>query len=474
MKRIILIISFLSATMAQAKSGMIIKGKILHPLADEIKFSFFDNLLTYSQKEVSAKLAADGSFSVKVPYVGPSYIELFMQHGNQESELYVNGSEELTMSVDAKRFDSSLKFTGKGNEVANFSAMHVRDKGLVMMFGKKMGPVYVKGPDEFIPAAKAEIQIELDYLAAHKKGLPADFIRYWQDHYTYALYGAMLNYPFYHERYKNNAMPSTIPKENYKVALQVPEQFDDKGMELPVYTQYLTEFYSARLDAAGIMNSSDSAGKIVYTQDDSAAKLANVNMPSKTRAYYFASKLYRGSKMYPMDKLEADYAMFTKQFPASEYNDELEEVVSLRRKMQAGQPAMDFEFTTVEGKRMKLSDLKGKVVFLDFWASWCGPCIREMPGAKKVKEYFKDKNVAFINISIDEDTAAWKKAMEKHGITGLNTCQPGWQAPIPKSYGIQSIPSYYLLDKQGRFALENTPRAGDADKLIQEIEKLLQ
>ncbi len=123
---------------------------------------------------------------------------------------------------------------------------------------------------------------------------------------------------------------------------------------------------------------------------------------------------------------------------------------------------------------MKLSDLKGKVVYLDFWASWCGPCISELPAAKKVEDHFAGRDVVFLKVSIDEDETAWKNALEKRKIEGINTrLDGGWKAPVAKQYGVQGVPSYFLLDKKGKFITETTPRPSETEELIGLLEGAL-
>ena len=84
-----------------------------------------------------------------------------------------------------------------------------------------------------------------------------------------------------------------------------------------------------------------------------------------------------------------------------EYTEVVEEVVRETSKFKPGQPAPDFTLDDLEGQSISLSDFKGQAVFLDFWASWCGPCIEAVPFLEKIKQRTRDQKVVFLNISLD-------------------------------------------------------------------------
>ncbi|MDR1737405.1 MAG: TlpA family protein disulfide reductase [Candidatus Symbiothrix sp.] len=135
-------------------------------------------------------------------------------------------------------------------------------------------------------------------------------------------------------------------------------------------------------------------------------------------------------------------------------------------KVEEGAPAIDFTVEDTNGKAVKLSDLKGKVVYIDFWATWCGPCIKEIPSLKQLESEYHNKNIAFVSISIDaeKDRPKWKNYVSSHGLQGLQ-----WYAPeaahkeISAAYQIHSIPRFILIDKNGKVVMSDAPRPSSSE-----------
>lgn len=115
-----------------------------------------------------------------------------------------------------------------------------------------------------------------------------------------------------------------------------------------------------------------------------------------------------------------------------------------------GTQAYDFSIKDINGKTINLKDYRGKYVLIDFWASWCGPCKREMPNVIKLYNECKGKNFEIIGISIDTKEDAWKKAVKEMGMKWPQACDlAGWEGPLPKRFIVSAVPRTVLVDPQG-------------------------
>jgi thiol-disulfide isomerase/thioredoxin len=135
-----------------------------------------------------------------------------------------------------------------------------------------------------------------------------------------------------------------------------------------------------------------------------------------------------------------------------------------------GALAPDLEFPDPEGKMRKLSDLRGKVVLLDFWASWCGPCRRENPNVTKIYAQYHDKGFEVFSVSLDSDAASWKRAIEADKLVWPNHVSDlkKWQSQAAAIYGVRSIPSTFLLDKEGRI-VQRDLRGADLERAVKQL-----
>ncbi len=155
-------------------------------------------------------------------------------------------------------------------------------------------------------------------------------------------------------------------------------------------------------------------------------------------------------------------AQETNQDPDAQYATEL---------LKPGTVAPEFVISGPDSCcNIPLSQLRGKYVMLEFWASWCPDCRKDMPEVKAMYERFGKKNVKFVGVSFDTDKAAWKNFIEKNGLTWLHHSElKKWKkgTKIDQDYQVKWIPSYYLIDPEGKVVLGTVQHQKIAAKLAE-------
>ena len=131
-----------------------------------------------------------------------------------------------------------------------------------------------------------------------------------------------------------------------------------------------------------------------------------------------------------------------------------------------GEMVPDFSATDLDGEPISIEAYRGKVVLVDFWAVWCGPCVAEMPNVKKVYEKYKDKGFDIIGISLDNDETSLRDYLKDNDIPWRQVFSgKGWQSPVAQQYGIYSIPNMWLIDKEGKL-ISNKARGEKLESMV--------
>lgn len=144
--------------------------------------------------------------------------------------------------------------------------------------------------------------------------------------------------------------------------------------------------------------------------------------------------------------------------------------------LDTGMPSPTFtNYVNHKGGANSLSDFKGKYVFIDIWATWCGPCLHQVPFLEKIEDMYRDKNIEFVSISIDsqKDYDKWKNMVSDKGMKGIQLyADNAFESEFIKLYQINAIPRFILIDPKGNIVAANAPKPSDQE-LKDMLDKLL-
>lgn len=288
---------------------------------------------------------------------------------------------------------------------------------------------------------------------------------------------------------------SAAPTDGLKSFRKTPklsEMVDLSGLDLSAeHSAYLDSLYknrqpirlSDKLDLAGLGLSQATHAKL-----DSIYAIKRRSIPALPRRFDLAEEKLKGRVRYwflagqlisGFQRGGASFAAVNRMWrefqaanPYPEYNAAVLAALDKAMALQPGRPAPDFTLTDVGGQEVSLSQFRGKVVLLDFWASWCGPCIGNLPYIQEIKKKTADLPVVFLNLSLDSSESAWRKAIDKHGIEGVHVRSGVWGSGTTNAYNVRAIPAYFLVDPEG-VIIERLSGVRDTDAVVAKILKSL-
>ncbi len=259
--------------------------------------------------------------------------------------------------------------------------------------------------------------------------------------------------------------------------LNVPEEVKvEAGKAQNLFEDYLNEqngYYMQIESLFHMLDAAQQAGD--QTQIDSlngvgnglmeAMQTARTNFINTHPESFVAHYVLNSEKIdYDLDQIkEMETAMTTESI----YRTDLKQYIADQERLEVGHPFLDFTLKTADGQDVTLAEqiAKNKVTMIDFWASWCGPCRQENPTVKAAYEQFHDKGFDIIGVSVDQDEAAWLKAVEQDGLLWTQVRDVDNEAG--KLYSVYAIPSNFLFDQEGNIIAKGLRGEALAEKLTE-------
>ena len=190
------------------------------------------------------------------------------------------------------------------------------------------------------------------------------------------------------------------------------------------------------------------------------------NLPNQSDFDAFMSQQKEKDRVLFADTSLSESFKGMMQMIMSQNYDSLERYYASRQASRAynGQPIIEFNYQNHKGGKTNIKDYLGQYIYLDIWATWCGPCLMEIPHLKAIEHEFKDANIVFMSISVDQpnQTDKWKKMVEDQQLGGVQLlADNAFNSAIIKTYNIMGIPRFMLIDKTGKIINSDAPRPSD-------------
>lgn len=237
------------------------------------------------------------------------------------------------------------------------------------------------------------------------------------------------------------------------------------------------------VDSVRSLQGQDSLVAVLQSKNDQQIEALNImlkkfiNTTKSPSASLYALGI--ASQTIPGDELKAMVDVSAKRFPEHTGLARIKTMLAVKAPEQQSnnsyallnQPAPDLTMNDVNGKPVSISSFKGKYVLIDFWASWCGPCRQENPNVVSAYNRFKDKNFTILGVSLDEDKAAWMKAIKKDNLNWTHMSDlKQWESAAVQAYGFEGIPFNVLVDPAGKI-IASSLRGEELSNKLEEVLK---
>ena len=291
-----------------------------------------------------------------------------------------------------------------------------------------------------------------------KATLPADFKKMEEVRLKYLSYMTLPMYPAY--MYYKKQIEIT-PSEKFFAKLDELTKFKAEWLEYPEYCEFIMAAMNCYTDN---MEGKDYAKNFMTWTD-------KVSDP-KVKEYIVNSHVTSAVANQGIDGNETLIEYFRKNVTDAENLSKFNSLCDKWEAIRAGKPSPSFTGTDINGKQVTLESLRGKYIYIDVWATWCGPCRGELPHLKKLEEAYKDKDIHFVSLSCDQDKAAWEKMVTKDQLKGIQL-HVGPNAQFFDAYMINGIPRFIILDREGKIVKAQAPRPSNPEtaKLFDELLK---
>ncbi|WP_299671853.1 TlpA disulfide reductase family protein [uncultured Polaribacter sp.] len=447
----VILITLIVACKDSVKDYVVLSGQIKNSTSNELIL----NLSIANRDTIT--IDNNGKFFDTIQHIKEA--RYYLYDGKNYLRVYLENGKDVHVYYDAKNVKETLMFSGAGAGVNNyFMNKEAIEKKRIQKDTPKATDIYkldeatykmklkqVKKAQEDLLLSSAEVSEA--FKVKEKKNI---IYQYLEDLSSYQEMHA------YFTKKPNFKVSDSFLNELNEVSYDNEKDFKSS----PAYARLIRHHYNREAEA--LAESEKIAEDIAYLK-----VMERVNNKTIKNSLLFEKA--KSSITYA-NNLEAYYNAFITASSNKAHMEEIKEIYSKLKIASDGQPSPKFiNYENYAGGTTSLDDFKGKYVYIDVWATWCGPCLYELPYLKKIEKAYHDKNIEFVSISIDESKNhdKWKTMVKNKQMGGVQLfADKAWKSQFVKDYVIKGIPKFILIDPKGQIIKANAPRPS-SEKLLE-------
>ena len=376
----------------------------------------------------------------------------------ESTAMYLAPGYRLDISFDGKEFDETLKYSGIGEKPNNFNASY-------FLFNEKNAidsETYKKMENQEYFDYELKTHASLMKLLNESEIENEQFLESQANKFRFLMLNNLINKlgeDYFAGKTKGiitQYLDSEIDKIDFKDSVMFASNND--------YRYFLSSYFVAGL------TSGDLKTLELYNEE-------LLEMQKKS----IVTTLKRGISFYNMEKLDLYYQTYVKLAANDKGINRIKEKYDRIKTLKKGSPSPSFNYPDSSGKNISLESLKGKLVYVDVWATWCGPCKAQIPFLKQLEEKYREEDIAFVSLSIDQlkNISKWKDMIVDKELEGIQIiADKAWRSKFVTDYVIEGIPRFILIDKDGNLMDPMAPRPAiyveGEMQLNEEIQKIFE
>ena len=443
-------------------STITFSGVITNPDSNVITLN-----IPYSQThDTIATIAKDGSFKATIEISDPHIANLL--NGDAYLKLNLVPGAKLNIKFDGTELKSgkadNVTITGDGSE-SSALLLNMRNADT----NNNLRAVLALPADEFEKTVTTDAMLLSKMIEEFESSNPGNetFLEMLQLEQKVLLAQKYDYFVMYHARFApNDTLP--IPEEYKTFSETIATDNYEAFKEIRVYQQFVINEHTSKVENQIKDEGINERSAEFVNREIDVIKTLEVPQIVKDE---LGNRLL-GSYTYQPDSIkDVMKERYTEIITNKKYTEAFTDLLAQLEKLQPGAFAPTFAYNDINGAKVSSEDLKGKVIYIDVWATWCGPCKAEIPHLKKMEEELHEQDIAFVSISVDNDKSAWEDMVAEKELKGYQLFAPeAWDSEIIKNYAIRGIPRFIMIDKEGKLVNANASRPSNPEtkeKLIE-------